>query len=152
MNRVENELNGLDLETWIDEGLLDTLIPYTSAPELNSGAEAWIDDDEVLHFVNLTEGKDCELGLNIMPRHMTPEAFCRKAAFLYGLGVERLFFWDSAGAFGRANHSLAWNVLRRLGHREEIEDWISQGEPKIAAEPIPLLRVGDYDLTYQTPG
>ena len=152
LNRRENELNGLDLKTWIDEGLLDTLIPYTSAPALNSGAEAWTDGDEVRHFVELTERTNCQLALNIMPRHMPPEWFCRKAVELHALGVERFFFWDSAGAFGRANYSASWNVLRRLGHREEIEDWVKRGEPDLGSTVVPLLRVGDYDLTYQTPG
>ena len=152
MNRVENELNGLDLKTWIDEGIVDTLIPYTSAPALDSGAEAWTDEDEVRYFVNLTDGTNCQLALNIMPRHMAPEAFNRKAADLYALGVEQLFFWDSAGSSGRANYSAGWDALRRLGHREEIEEWVRQGEPELRSKIVPLLRVGDYDLTYQTPG
>lgn len=152
LNRAENLRHGLDLETWIGEGLVDTLIPYTSEPALDSMAEAWNDEDEVRYFVELTEGTSCQLALNIMPRHMPPEAFNRKASALYALGVEHLFFWDSAGPFGRANYSAGWNALRRLGHREAIEAWRQQGEPSLRPETMRLLRVGDYDLTYQTPG
>ena len=152
LNQEENLRNGLDLKSWVAEELVDTLIPYTDLPELDSMGMAWDDEVAVRHFVELVEGTSCELALNVMPRHMPPEDFRRKAASLYGLGVENLFFWDSAGPYGRANYSPSWNALRRLGQRDEIEQWRQQGEPSLAPALNPLRRVGDYDLTYQTPG
>ena len=152
LNREENLQNGLDLKRWVEEALVDTLIPYTDVPDLDSTAMAWEEEAAVRHFVELVEGTNCQLALNVMPRHMSPEAFRRKAASLYGQGVGNLFFWDSAGPSGRANFSASWNALRRLGQREEIEQWIRQGEPSLAPVSVPLRRVGDYDLTYQTPG
>ena len=83
---------------------------------------------------------------------MSPEAYRRKAAMLYEAGVDNFFFWDSAGASGRANFSPAWQALRRLGHREEVEAWIRSGEPGLVPASGPLHQLGDYDLTYQTPG
>ncbi len=151
-NRDENLLNGLDLKTWLAEELIDTLIPYTSEPELDSMSVAWNDDDAVRYFVELTAGTNCQLALNIMPRHMTPEAFQRKADALYAQGVDQFFFWDSAGPFGRANYSAGWNALRRLGHREEIREWRQLGEPNLQPASVSLRRIGDYDLRYQTPG
>ena len=153
-NREENFVHGLDLETWIAEELIDTLIPYTSAPGLDSAAESWPTDaeQEVAHFVSLTQGTACKLSMSILPRHMSPEDYRRKAAMLYGAGVESLFFWDSAGACGRATFNPAWDALRRLGHREEIEDWRLSGEPSLVSDAMPLRRLGDYDLSYQTPG
>ena len=152
LNREENLQNGLDLKRWVEEALVDTLIPYTDVPDLDSMGMAWEEEAAVRHFVELVEGTNCQLALNVMPRHMSAEAFRRKAAALYGQGVENLFFWDSAGPSGRANFSASWNALRRLGQREEIEQWIRQGEPSLAPVSVPLRRVGDYDLTYQTPG
>ena len=32
----ENLINGMDLAAWVDEGLVDTLIPYTSGPNYDS--------------------------------------------------------------------------------------------------------------------
>ena len=152
LNREENLQNGLDLKRWVEEALVDTLIPYTDVPDLDSTAMAWEEEAAVRHFVDLVEGTECQLALNVMPRHMSPEAFRRKAASLYAQGVENLFFWDSAGPSGRANFSASWNALRRLGHRGEIAEWLRQGEPSLAPASVPLRRVGDYDLTYQTPG
>ena len=52
----------------------------------------------------------------------------------------------------RSARPIRWNALRRLGHRGEIEKWRRLGEPGLAPASVPLRRVGDYDLTYQTPG
>ena len=40
---------------------------------------------------------------------------------------------------------------RRLGHGEGIEQRRQWGEPNLASSSVPLHRVGDFDLTYQTP-
>jgi uncharacterized lipoprotein YddW (UPF0748 family) len=150
-NPVENLLYAMDPKSWIEEGLIDTLIPYTSAARLLSSAEAWTDAKQVDYWVSLTRGTACKLALNIMPRYQSPEDFRRKAAMLYGAGVENLFFWDCAG---RANYTdqIAWNALRRLGHQDEIDAWMRAGQPSLA-EPSQTLRVfGGYNLEYQTPG
>ena len=39
----ENMLYAMDLKAWIDEGLVDTIIPYTSAVFLDSTADSWDD-------------------------------------------------------------------------------------------------------------
>ena len=152
LNREENFRNGLDLAGWIAEGLVDTLIPYTDLPGVDSMGMAWEDEEAVRYFVDLVEGTDCELALNIMPRHMPAEAFGRKAASLYAQGVENLFFWDSAGPSGRAHFGSSWNGLRNLGHRREIEAWLEDGAPGVRQVTTPLRKLGEYDLTYQTPG
>ena len=152
LNRRENYVNGLDVATWVREELVDTLLPYTDAPALDGVAEAWVDMGEMAYFVSLVEGSSCQMALNVMPRFMPPEDFRRKAATLYKANAEHLFFWDCAGAAGRANFSPSWNALRRLGHREEIEAWQAAGEPNLTKEPMSLQRLGDYELAYQTPG
>ena len=66
----ENILHGMDLKTWVREGLVDTLIPYSSSVRLNSFVPAWDDPKDVEHFVSLVKGTDCTLALNMMPRAM----------------------------------------------------------------------------------
>ena len=152
LDREENPRYGLDLESWIAEALIDTLIPCTYLPELDSMGLAWEDEEAVSHFVDLVEGTNCQIALNVMPLHLSPEAFGRKSVSIYAKGVENLFYWDSAGPRGRANFGTAWNTLRRLGHGEEVEQWRQLGEPNLASASIPLHRVGDFDLTYPTCG
>lgn len=151
-NRAECRLHGMALENWIAEGLVDTLIPYTSAPGLDSSAESWPTMEEVEYFAGITRGTKCALSMSILPRFMTGEAYRRKAGLLYEAGVKSLFFWDSAGGFGRADFSSAWSEVCRLGHRSEIADWRRNGEPAFTRPPEEITRLGDYDLSYQTPG
>ena len=151
-NWEENVLHGLDLKTIIGEELIDTLIPYTSAPGLDSAAESWCTAEEAARWVSLTQGTSCTLSMSLLPRHQSPDEYRRKAAMLYGAGVESFFFWDSAGPWGRANYSPSWEALRRLGHREKVEEWVRTGKPSVQREPVPVLRLGEYDLSYQTPG
>ncbi len=146
----ENLYNALDLKAWISQGLIDTLVPYTSRPSLDSMSRSWTDPRDVEHFVSLTKGSDCELALNVMPRQQSAEDFRRMAALVYGAGGEQLFFWD--GDTGRANFSTAYDSLRRLGHREDVLAWSGAGEPGLPAVGKAVRKLGDWDMTYQTPG
>lgn len=150
-NRVECFRYGLDLETWIREDLMDTLIPYTSADGLDSAAESWKTRDEVEYFVSLSRGTRCRLSMSVLPRHMSPVEYCRKLDMLYQAGVESFFFWDCAGFLGRANCGPSWNILRRAGHREEVRK-VSHAATSPMPRSVRLTRLGDYDLSYQTPG
>ena len=152
LSEQENLLNAIDLEAWINEGLVDTIVPYTSQPNLESSAESWADAGAVEYFVSLTNGTTCKLAVNLMPRDMSAEAYRRRAGALYDAGVENLFFWDADTLQSRSNNEGAWNALRRLGHREEIEAWMAAGEPSLATPGMELLRIGDWLISYDTPG
>ena len=143
---------GLDLKAWVDEGLVDTLIPYVSDWESRGVTAPWSDPRSLDFFVETVKGSPCILAPNIMPRSMSPEDFRRRAATIYGAGVDHLFFWDCAGGGGRANYRPMWNALRRLGHREEIEAWARAGEPQLGWLTTPLRRLGDWDMAYQDAG
>ena len=110
-------------------------------------------DSDSLYLTDLEACQPaCALSMSLLPRHVSPEDYRRKAAALYAAGVESFFFWDSAGPSGRANFSPSWEALRRLGHREEVEEWVKAGYPALMREPVPVGRRADYALPYQTPG
>lgn len=148
----ENLINGMDLGTWVNEGLVDTLIPYTSGQNYDSSVTAWTDPKQLEYFINLVRGTSCVLAPNIMPRHMTPEEFRQRAATVYSAGADHMFFWDCAGGSGRANYRDTWNALRRLGHRDEIDAWRASGESDLSNPRMNLRKLGDWDLSYVTPG
>ena len=143
---------GLDLRAWVDEGLVDMVIPFTSAPELESEAEAWMERGSIEPFLRLTEGSGCRLAFNIMPRFMAPERLRRRAAALYDAGIQNLFFWDCAGPGGRASGDAQWSALRRLGHVDELRAWAEAGEPSLALPFTDLLSLGGWDMTRVRPG
>ena len=139
----ENMLHGMDLKTWIEEGLVDTLIPYSSSERLNSSVLAWEDARDVAYFVSLVQGTKCRLALNLMPRELTPEEYSRKAHSLYQAGVENLFFWDGTERVRK---------VPRLGHAEEVAAWMARGQPSLAPKAVRLKKIGIWDLRMETPG
>jgi hypothetical protein len=148
----ENLQLAMDLAAWVNEGLVDTLIPYSSEPGMDSSLEAWTNPVDISWLLDIAMGSKCKVAPNIMPRFLTPDEFRRRAGGLYNVGVEHLFFWDCAGPAGRANYSGMWSALRRLGHCDEIVAWKDNGEPSLSSTVTGLERLGDWDLSYQTPG
>ena len=150
---AENTLFGVDVATWAREGLVDALIPYSASPlAMPTEQDTWASPAQLAPFVEATVGTDCVLAPNVMPRHMSPEEFRRKARMIYGTGADHLFFWDCAGPHGRANFRPMWNALRRLGHRAEIEEWVALGEPALGTWTMPLHSLDGWDMTVIAPG
>ena len=114
------------------------LVGSTIAP---TGPETKVRDID--YFVSLTSGTPCKLALNILPREQSPKSFRETAARLYAAGVEYLFYWDYDPRF-RAQYGPHWNALRGLGHRD--------GMPSLATPSKPLHKLGDWDLSCDTPG
>ncbi len=133
----------MDLRTWIKEGLVDTIIPYSSSVRLNSFVPAWEKPEDIAYFVSLVKGTNCRLAPNLMPRDLTAEQYRRKAHMLSQTGVEHFFFWDGIGRVRKAS---------RLGHQKEVTDWIKDGGPPIVPTATRLRKLGKWDLSTETPG
>ena len=79
---------------------------------------------------------------------MGVEQYRRKAATLYGAGVENFFIWDTNL---RSDYGAAWGALRRLGHRDEIAAWARAGEPPMESLGRLLSSLGGFGVGYETP-
>lgn len=148
-SREENLYYAMDVEGWVREGLVDAIIPYTSVTGLNSGAVSWMDPGDARFFQRITRGTSCRLALNLMPRQVDAEDYRKRAHALYEAGIDHLFFWDTNS---RNDFSTSWNALRRLGQREDLQSWVRQGSPGLERPGSTLTRLGDWDLSYMTPG
>jgi hypothetical protein len=133
--REQNLDVGLDVEGWVRDGLVDTLIPYSSAARGFSWGEAWTDPASIAYWTNLVAGTPVVLAPNVMPRDMDDAGHRRQALRLYRAGVEHLGFWDTHGRI-----PLFGGALRRLGHRDELEAWEAAGEPP---DERPTRRIHD---------
>ncbi|HWB96305.1 MAG TPA: family 10 glycosylhydrolase, partial [Bryobacteraceae bacterium] len=145
----ENLYQAMDLAAWVQAGLVDTLVPYTSVPALKSTGQSWVDPKQAEFFVRLTRGSKTRLALNLMPRVQPPEQFRTRAHGLYQAGAEYLFFWDTNA---RDDFSPSWSALRRLGHREELAEWARRGSPEFPRPHRKLRKMADWDFRYDTPG
>ena len=156
-SEAENLMQGIDLEAWVREGWVDTIIPYSPKPDFRpfffeASRMVWDDASQLDFFVRTVAGSSTVLAPNVMPRSMSPEDYRRTAATVYGAGTNHMFFWDCAGGAGRANFGHAWNALRRLGHKEEIEAWVYAGELDLPRPSTPLREWAGWNLSYVTPG
>ena len=148
----ENLYFAMDLGSWVEEGLVDTLIPYSSESDMGGNGRSWTDVRDLAYFMGITQGTSCRLAPNIMPRQTTSDDYRRRALSLYEAGIEDLFFWDCDILQARLEDLARWHTLCRLGHREELESWRSSGEPAVSADTMPFRKLGDWDLSYATLG
>ena len=131
--REQNIDVGLDVETWVRRGLVDTVAPYSSAARGFSWGEAWTDPASIGSWTDLVRGTGVALAPNVMPRDMDGDGHRRQALRLYWAGVENLAFWDTHGRV-----PLFGGALRDLGHRDRLEAWSAAGEPP---EQLPQRRI-----------
>ena len=151
-NHLENLQYGMDLQTWINEDLVDTIIPYHSNLNLDSSQPSWDTPEAIDYFLSLTNNTKCKLAPNLMPREITSEQYRERSHALYSRGVQNLFLWDTDIQQPRINNSGPWETARRLGHRDEIDSWKSSGSQSLAPTTKKLLTLDDWDLSYETPG
>ncbi len=137
LNDAESNLfYGLDVQTWVEQGLIDNLIPYP-----------WRDDEiDVGYFAQLTRNSAVQYYPEIMPRTMPPEEFRTRALENYSAGADGLCFWDTNGRHQRLKE---WSMIRRLGHRDQLERW-DDGEGSLH-RTVPLRSVGGYVLDKYPP-
>ena len=137
LNNAESNLfYGLDVPAWVEQGLIDNLISYP-----------WRDEEiDVEHFAQITGNSPVMYYPEIMPRTMPPEDFRVRALENYAAGADGLCFWDTNGRHQRLKE---WSMIRRLGHRDQLENW-DDGEGSLY-RTVPLRSVGGYVLDKYPP-
>ena len=141
-NESENRLAGLDLETWIREGLLDHLSAYPY------GRAKTVMDIETDFFRRITQGSNCMFYPNVMPRHMRAGEYRKMAKFYYEEGADGLLFWDT---YQRHDASSQWETIRRLGHVDDLPGAIAEEENREEPKIVPLLRLAGHHMHRYSP-
>jgi uncharacterized lipoprotein YddW (UPF0748 family) len=106
---------GMDVETWVKEGLVDHLVVHIEqvAPHDGSGAVPILKA-----FQQFTNGTQTQLYADLYPRRQSGDSMRIRAKTCYDAGVDGLCFWD---AMGRISRLSGWAMHRVLGHRDELE-------------------------------
>ena len=102
----------MDPQTWVDEGLVDYLMPHTLLLTNPKAVES------LEPLVEITRGTEVELWPDIFPRTPSGRAYAEKLKDFYEAGADGFSFW---GAEGRATRLSEWNVVKRLGHRDRMD-------------------------------
>ena len=138
----ENLFFGLDLKTWIEEGLVDTLAPmglsHASGPV------------EMDYYIGLTKGTKCRFypflstGLDASGRRRPRSAsnFRELALKAYQAGADGLTIWDEFSVYRRSSTY----GLRRFGHVEKLKKGPVKTPPP--RRTIELNALGGHDLRH----
>ena len=138
---------GLDLKTWIEEGLVDNLTPMGFS---HGGKEV-----DFAFYRGLTQGTGCRFFPHL------PYSKELRDGRVYGTepkipamrdyalrylenGADGLCLWDSYGLDVRASLGPA---VRRLGHVDELREAAAAERPDSGLKLIPLTSLGGCDLT-----
>ena len=119
----ENLADGMDVEHGMEQGWLDGVIVHWNPPEAQLIAAA--------------KARKCQCVFNPVGGEA---AIAKQCAAGYNLGVDGFAFWDIDLS---QDSPTCWPVLRRAGHRKEIEP-SAQSVPALPS--IRLKTVGGYDV------
>ena len=139
-----NMVWGVDVETLVKEGLVDYLMPH---PTFATNAAEWIQP-----MVELVKGTPVKLYPDLYPRRQPPAASLYAAQTLYELGCDGLTLWDT---YSRVFRISEWAMMKRLGHREALQDWRESGKGDDYFRVLNFKWIGDRSgdpRYYQTNG
>lgn len=154
---AENLLHGLDVRTWVGEGLIDELMPQTKIHYMSP-----IDEIDMTWYSSIA--KDTAVRLYPGPwingngrdrgNHGDNDDVIERAKLWYGRGADGLSFWDIKDGEQelcldmegplKCSYSPLWNVLKRLGHKEELDELSEKG--KITY--VPLKSMDGWDVSH----
>ena len=141
---------GLDLQTWINEGLVDNLLPMGFS---HGGPEV-----DLEYFLGLTRGTACRfhpfLPVGKQPRNggyvdvgASASSIRSMALKYFDQGVDGLSVWDSHALDVRSGLG---PVMRRLGHIDELRAAETESKRR-ERKVIRLTSLGGCDVTVRVP-
>ena len=130
---AESLFSALDVPTWIAEGLVDYLVVHLHMYREHDGTEV---QPKVREFAELAKGTGTKVIVDVYPRRMPPRQYRKIAIGYYAAGADGLAFWDSYGRYFRASE---WAFVKRLGHRDQLEEWEGKGDDYYRMTPLRRL-------------
>lgn len=104
--KVSSITRGCDVDTWAREGIVDYLMPSPAV------------DGESIRKWKALSGGSIQVYPDLMPRTQPGEAYAALAQNYYEWGADGLCLWDGERRYPRSSE---WAVLRKLGHRNDLE-------------------------------
>ncbi len=141
--QIANTYYGLDIETWVKEGLVDRLVPW--------GRVRGMPPIDLEYYKNITKNTTTTFWPHLFRFTDTTIAepsnsYMREALDYYDAGAQGLAMWD-VSSFDSMN--LRGPLLRRLGHIDELRSLVAKNQRE-----IPVLKhidsMGGLDLSVRS--
>ena len=150
---VDNQRWGLDLPNWIQRGWVDDLavtwFAYHTSFDQTPGQ---IDMD---YYRRITQGTRTKAyPMVIAWKTGKPREFCKKVANFLDEGAPGVAVWDPQVMKGwhEGSPGNVFDVLRRLGHRDELRRWSRNGVPTPLTTPLTRLDENHFSRWFPNTG
>jgi len=153
--RSINEPFGLDVETWVKEGLIDQIAVASAKTNYDNGELP----PDMAYYHKIIAGTKIRIFPMVTAWNVTAwnknaplEDFCKAVVRWYQDGADGVVVWDPENGAGfRYNPAEgdSLDLLRYLGHRELIAYWAEHGVPRPNA--IPILKLGENEYSQWVP-
>jgi hypothetical protein len=131
---------GMDVETWVREGLVDHLAVHMEQVKPLDGSGAV---PILKAFKQFTDGSATKLYADLYPRRQSGDSMRIRAKTCYDAGVDGLCFWDTHGRISRLS---GWAMHRMLGHRDELDAPEMEQFAKSLFRCVPMRSLDGYAL------
>ena len=132
---------GIDIETWVREGLVDQLVVHLEGSGDPEGLQT---ADTLRDRVSLADGTPTRVYADVYPRRQSANSMRVRAMAHYDAGVDGLCFWDCQG---RATRLSGWAMHRLLGHRDELAEMKSFADSLFRL--VPMTELDGYRLDHE---
>ena len=113
-----------DIETWLQQGLVDYLMPSPRLPL-----------DQLRKWREMA-GDSVHIWPDLMPRTQPGEAYAKLAQSYYDAGADGFCIWDGER---RPPHISEWATVQRLGHRELLPELMVDAKTHYRRVPLRTL-------------
>lgn len=135
---ADNDKFGLALRDWIERGLVDEIAVTWFAYHTS------FKQPDLEYYRKLTAGTNVGV-YPVIPAWKTgkPQDLCKKVTAQYAAGATGIAIWDPQVERGWHEKSPGnvFDVLARLGHRDDVARWAKNGPPQSLT--IPLTRLDE---------
>lgn len=121
VNSIENcWINGYDIATWIEEGLVDGLLVHPCFSGIRTDGDDRVTPETIKPISDLAAPRGVKVWADLYPRYKPAEHFRQQALSFYDAGIHGVGYHDY---YVRCQRKSEWSMIRMLGHREELKGW-----------------------------
>ncbi|MBT3343486.1 MAG: hypothetical protein HN712_28875 [Gemmatimonadetes bacterium] len=124
---------GVDVEAWVREGLVDHLVVNIQRAGDAAGQDAAA---TLKPYIELARGTKTQVYADLYPRRQSGNSMRIRAKACYDAGVDGLCFWDCQK---RSLRLSGWAMHRQLGHRDELGQMKPYAERLFRVVPLKCL-------------